>query len=1537
MEDRVLLTQFSVTNLSDDENPGSLRWAIEQVNQGTGGDAITFCIQGSGSRQININSALPSITVPVTIDGTSQPGYAGTPVITLMGSGNSGGFDGLELSGGNTTVRGLAIANFGGNGIKIDGGSGYLITNNYIGVLPGGDAAGNDGDGIKVVAGSSIQIGGTLPGQGNVLSGNGGYGFEVGGISTTVTGAFVRGNRIGTDPTGTKKLGNGLGGVAVASALSLVLGGTVPGAGNVISGNSGPGLMTHGSTDGLLVEGNHIGTDVTNTLNLGNLGGGVRLVSTDNTIGGLTPGAANVIAYNGNPSNGSGAGVSLGAGVFNNAILSNSIFENQGLGINLGGTGNHQQNYPLLGAVTLGKDSTRVVGSMVGAPGATYTVQFFANDASDPSGFGEGKYYLGSQSVTIASDGHAVINATVPVTVSIGQTITATVTDPAGNTSEFARNLDTLDTPDLSVSIQATPAQISVGDTVTYQITVTNVGQSPAGNVQVTDMLPSGATIISSQAQNGSIAVGSSSLVVSFGSVFPGEVRLITIVVGTSSVTSSALTNSVVVSNLNGDNNADNNLASVVTPLGPIADLSVQVQGSSPTVAEGQNVTYTVTLTNRGPSDATGVTLTDTLPEGTTIFSAIATQGIPVVIGNVITLSLDNMSANADPVVLTVVVTTTAANFPSLVNSAAVTSASSDLTADNDTASATTQVTNLALVMTGSPDPVRVGDQLTYSVQLTNIGTTTATGIRLVDQLPDGVAFLSALDNQGGTTTLLGGTLTDIVPSLAPGATLNWQIVVRLADSAAPTLVNAVTASETSPAIPSLTASTTTAVVPVANLGLTIRPDRSTILAGQSVTYLVTVTNQGPSPATAITLSDLLPTGVILSSVTMSQGQSSLQEGTLIASFGDLASGASATMTLVLLTSESAPGFTDSATVWSHEFDTDTTDNTATATTAVTPASDLAVQVTSPTGPIQVGQSFQYSLIVTNNGPYAANNVILTGTFPAGVTLISAVDSLNHQLSLSSGGILLDSIGTLESGESVMLALTLVSPSSLVVLSNVTVASGLPDPDSTNNSAALSTNVIPSADLSVSLSADQSTVNTGQAVTYTVTATNHGPSTATGVRLSEILPQGAVFVSAGSGVVRISQAGGIVTLGLGNIAAGASTTITFVVLPGKVGQTQDRVTISANEADPSTANNTANAPLNVLESPGSFQFSAPVFSVTNTAGMAIITVTREGGARGIASIYYCSPEGGSARPGIDFMPVAGTLVFQPGQTVATFSVPILDYPYNQHDQTIALRLITPTGGASLGADTASTILVKDLNPDVVAPTVQELRIAGPASGINDVTLYFNKALDAPGAIDPSHYQVIAVGPDGRYGTGDDFRVGVQSAAYNPSNNTVDLHFASPLGANQFYYVRVVGLTDPGGLPLAGGEYDAYFGRGTLLVYPDSHGNSVTLRLNGGGVLDLTRFPNGEGNRLQVLNPVFRRTTLLGRVQGNSSTSLDAVTGLGEFGQVNVRLATPPFYVNQLPFNRTILSSPSVDTVLASGSVRLPRRALLLLARLARLH
>ncbi len=269
---------------NDGANHCSLREAIQEANAAPGEDLISFAIPGAGVHTLTPASALPPITEIADLDATTQPGFAGTPLVEINGQGAGAGSDGLVVQAGSSRIRGFAINRFPGDGIEVAQGSSSVVWQNFLGTdATGALDRGNGGNGVRVVSAVNT-VGG--PGVGNVISGNGANGVLLAGAIDSVQGNFI-----GTDVTGTQALGNGGEGVHVDGHLEHI-GGPGP-LGNVISANTldGVRLRTNINT----VEGNRIGTNAAGTADLGNGLDGVHLTDSGianqiqrNVIGGNT-------------------------------------------------------------------------------------------------------------------------------------------------------------------------------------------------------------------------------------------------------------------------------------------------------------------------------------------------------------------------------------------------------------------------------------------------------------------------------------------------------------------------------------------------------------------------------------------------------------------------------------------------------------------------------------------------------------------------------------------------------------------------------------------------------------------------------------------------------------------------------------------------------------------------------------------------------------------------------------------------------------------------------------------------------------------------------------------------------------------------------------------------------------------------------------------------------------------------------------------------------------------------------------------------
>ena len=271
---------LTVTTTAD-SGAGSLRQAILDSNASVGTlDTIVFAI-GSGVQTITPLSALPIVTDPVVVDGTTQPGYAGTPLVELAGEGLAG--TGLEISAGGSTVRALAINGFSvGVWLKTIGGN--TVEGNFIGTDPSGtQGQGNGSTGLWITSSSGNTIGGSTPAARNLVSASNSIGILLDSAPDTV----IAGNFIGTDVTGSVDLGNtgfgiylccGSDDVLIGGTAGTTPGGPCTGACNLISGNLGGGINIWGAPGNarVLVQGNFIGVDVTGTTPLATTGTACR-------------------------------------------------------------------------------------------------------------------------------------------------------------------------------------------------------------------------------------------------------------------------------------------------------------------------------------------------------------------------------------------------------------------------------------------------------------------------------------------------------------------------------------------------------------------------------------------------------------------------------------------------------------------------------------------------------------------------------------------------------------------------------------------------------------------------------------------------------------------------------------------------------------------------------------------------------------------------------------------------------------------------------------------------------------------------------------------------------------------------------------------------------------------------------------------------------------------------------------------------------------------------------------------------------------
>jgi len=383
--------------------------------------------------------------------------------------------------------------------------------------------------------------------------------------------------------------------------------------------------------------------------------------------------------------------------------------------------------------------------------------------------------------------------------------------DEAGNWGHLA---SAFTAADLSITKSDSPDPVLRGNTLTYTLTTRNAGPQAATGVSVTDFLPAGVSLQSAVPSQGSCTPGLATVSCNLGQIASGGQATVTIKV--TPRVDGAITNRATVQSSVLDPNTANNSAQATTTVRPVANLSLTKSDAPDPIVAGQTLTYTLTARNAGPSQATNVTVTDTLPASVSFQSATSSQGAACTRPSV-TVVRCNLGGVASGGQATVTIKVKPQSAGTITNSASVAAVQTDPNTANNSAQATTTVNpgaDLALTKTDSPDPAHVGQELTYTLTVKNNGPQTATGVTVTDQLPKATGFGSAGASQG-TCTRSKETVVCSLGNLAAAKTATVTILVK--PTAKGTITNTASVSSSSPPDPASannTASATTTVEP---------------------------------------------------------------------------------------------------------------------------------------------------------------------------------------------------------------------------------------------------------------------------------------------------------------------------------------------------------------------------------------------------------------------------------------------------------------------------------------------------------------------------------------------------------------------------------------------------------------------------------------------------------------------------------------------------------------------------------------------------
>lgn len=709
-----------------------------------------------------------------------------------------------------------------------------------------------------------------------------------------------------------------------------------------------------------------------------------------------------------------------------------------------------------------GRNGVDTMNVRIGAPGSSLSIEATVSDGNTAWGRHSGTY-----------------------TIPAGQTVTRFAFESvsaAGGNPSIGNFLDAISfgTPACVVGekrVSPTGA-VNVGEQLNYRVEATNDGGSPTTAATITDTLPTNVTIVA-----GSIKVNTGKTTISIpDTAYNAGTRTITVAMtGSSGVvgviepgTTVVLLYSVTVDSAAVGTTLQNTATIAVTdglgtsdtfetnqtsnPVNPAADLSLAKTATS-SIVSGDTITYTLTVTNNGPSNIPGTfTVTDTLPASITALMTLPAECT----GSLVTVTCTSSGlANGASVAYTLTVTGTNPGATAIVadNAATVSSSVFDPDQTNNTSEAATVIdpqapAELLVTKSALTPTVNAGRKASVSILVSNIGQVATGAVTLTDTIPAGFTPLSTIVSAGSCT--IGATVSCSLGTIAGGTTVR-VIVVGRTDA---TLNAGTTLVDTATATDGTLTDSDTATITIANASrLVVTKDTlNTPQADEPLTYTVIVNNAGPSAADNAVVTDTLPAGV---TVTATPDGCTVTGVTMTCTLGTIGVGDVVALTYPVQLPLSGGTFINTATATSDSTNPDPSGATSSKTSTLSAGTDLAVVKTVNHLTAKSGDTVTYTITVTNDGPGNATGVTVRDQTSAGVTITGST--------LSTGGIDADNtwtIGALNSGASATATLTARLSGSCLRTNTAFVSGDQEDPDGSNNTSTAATTLPGCATLS---------------------------------------------------------------------------------------------------------------------------------------------------------------------------------------------------------------------------------------------------------------------------------------------------------------------------------------------------------------------------------------------------------------------------------------------------------------------------------------
>jgi uncharacterized repeat protein (TIGR01451 family) len=765
--------------------------------------------------------------------------------------------------------------------------------------------------------------------------------------------------------------------------------------------------------------------------------------------------------------------------------------------------------------------------------------------------------------------GDMVLGATATITV----TARATQEGPSENTATVATTTPEADASnntakatvqvqplaDVSISKSASTTTPAVGETFTYLLTVRSNGPSTARNVAVSDAIGPGVQLLSATPSTGLCSATSSC---QLGDLVNGA--LVTIAITARATAEGTVGNTAHVTTSTADRDPSNDIASATVQAHPRADLQITKTASESAVHEGEHFSYTLEVVNHGPSIARDATVTDSLPAGVALESASTSRGTCSQSDPVICRLSDLPSGGT--ATITLHVRATDAGRPE--NTAIVESPTTDPSPANNsdhTAVTTDRLADLAISKSASTPAVTNGEALDYTLKVVNHGPSRALGAVVTDTIPSGLR-IEAASSSRGTCAIAGQTIACELGDIGSDGTATITVTVLTTKGGSYTNTASVTSETPDSDAANNLDDTAVEVAARTDVAIAKTATDATALVGETVTYAITVTNNGPDDAADVTVTDPLPAAATFVSAKPSDGTCGVAAGALVCDLGSVAPGAAVTIRLQLRLTQTGDT-RNVAQVTTSTPDTKPSNNRA-ATSTTAEKADVALTKTASTSRPSIGQTVTYTITARNAGPAIARGVVVTDPIPASLKYVSAKASAGS--CTVAQGALVCNVGDIAAGRSATVSLKAIVRRVGDAGNAASAVSRYPDDPSTANNLARSAVEAAAPHLTLRKTVSRASVSTGGHVTFTLRVRNAGGSTAHQVLVCDEMPSGLVATSTSP---RARLRSGAYCWALGSLAPGRSKTLTILTTPlsSARGRHVNHATLNARDARPLTA------------------------------------------------------------------------------------------------------------------------------------------------------------------------------------------------------------------------------------------------------------------------------------------------------------------------------------------------------------------------------